>query len=93
MNAMAEAREYAVANSAPVIVHANCVRIGAHSNSDKHTLYRDEYELGYVKDADPMEKFRRMLIRYDRFTEEELKEMEAVAKKELQQANKSNRCT
>lgn len=88
MNAMAEAREYAVANQAPVIVHANCVRIGAHSNSDKHTLYRDEYELEYVKDADPLAKFRRMLIRYGRFTEDELKDIEAAAKKEVQQANK-----
>ena len=49
MNAMTEAREYALLNRNPVIVHANCVRIGSHSNSDKHTLYRDEGELAYVK--------------------------------------------
>ena len=52
-----------------VIVQANCVRIGSHSNSDKHTLYRDENELTYVKSADPLYKFHRMLIRYGRFTE------------------------
>ncbi|GAB6122795.1 alpha-ketoacid dehydrogenase subunit alpha/beta [Dysgonomonas termitidis] len=88
MNAMTEAREYAIANRTPVIVHANCVRIGSHSNSDKHTLYRDENELKYVKEADPLMKFRRMLLRYKRFTEEELKEIEANAKKELSAANK-----
>lgn len=88
MNAMTEAREYAIANSSPVIVHANCVRIGSHSNSDKQTLYRDENELKYVKEADPLMKFRRMLIRYKRFTEEELKEIEAAVKKELSAANK-----
>ncbi len=71
MNAMTEAREYALLNRNPVIVHANCVRIGSHSNSDKHTLYRDEGELAYVKAADPLMKFRRMLLRYKRFTEEE----------------------
>lgn len=88
MNAMSEAREYAIANQKPVIVHANCVRINSHSNSDKHTLYRDEDELAYVKDADPLLKFRRMLLRYKRFTEEELKKIEEEAKKDLNAANR-----
>ncbi len=88
MDTMTEAREYAIANQTPVLVHANCVRIGSHSNSDKHTLYRDENELKYVKEADPLHKFRRMLIRYKRFTEEELQAIEAGVKKELSAANK-----
>lgn len=88
MNAMTEAREYALLNRNPVIVHANCVRIGSHSNSDKHTLYRDEGELAYVKAADPLMKFRRMLLRYKRFTEEELKAVEEKAKKDLSAANR-----
>lgn len=88
MNAMTEARDYAISTSCPVIVHANCVRIGSHSNSDKHTLYRDEHELAYVKAADPLFKFRRMLLRYKIFTEEELVEIEAASKKELQLANR-----
>lgn len=88
MNAMTEARNYAIAHRTPVIVHANCVRIGSHSNSDKHTLYRDENELAYVKDADPLMKFRRMLLRYKRLTEEELKQIEEEAKKELSAANR-----
>lgn len=88
MNAMTEAREYALLNRNPVIVHANCVRIGSHSNSDKDTLYRDENELAYVKEADPLLKFRRMLLRYKRLTEEELKEIEEKAKKDLAAANR-----
>lgn len=88
MNAMTEAREFAIANRTPVIVHANCVRIGSHSNSDKHTLYRDENELTYVKDADPLMKFRRMLLRYKRLSEEDLQKIEAEAKKELSAANR-----
>lgn len=88
MNAMTAAREYAIEYQCPVLLHANCVRIGSHSNSDKHTLYRDDEELSYVKAADPLLKFRRMLIRYKRFTEEELVAIEAEAKKELSQANK-----
>ena len=88
MNAMTEARDYAISTRNPVIVQANCVRIGSHSNSDKHTLYRDENELEYVKEADPLMKFRRMLLRYKRLTEEELQQIEAAAKKELSAANR-----
>lgn len=88
MNAMAEAREHAIQTHNPVIVQANVVRIGSHSNSDKQTLYRDEEELAYVKAADPLYKFRRMLLRYHRFTEEELKVIEEKAKKELSTANR-----
>jgi len=88
MNAMTEAREYAIENRCPVIVQANCVRIGSHSNSDKHTLYRDEHELEYVKEADPLLKFQRMLIRYKRLTKEEMAEIEDKAKKELSAANR-----
>jgi 2-oxoisovalerate dehydrogenase E1 component len=88
VNAMTEARAYAIETGCPVIVHANCVRIGSHSNSDNHLLYRDEYELSYVKAADPLLKFRRMLLRYNRFTEDELSEIEDKVKKELSLANR-----
>ena len=88
MNAMTKAREYALSTRNPVIVHANCVRIGSHSNSDKQSLYRDDTELSYVKAADPLQKFRRMLLRYNRFSEEELKQIEEEAKKELSVANR-----
>jgi 2-oxoisovalerate dehydrogenase E1 component len=88
MNAMTEARTYALENHIPVIVNANCVRIGSHSNSDKQTLYRSNYELSYVKDADPLQKFRRMLLRYNRLTEEELTAIEARSKEELADAHR-----
>ena len=58
-----------------------CIRDS--SNSDKQTLYRDENELVYVKEADPLMKVCRMLLRYKRLTEEELQQIEAAAKKEL----------
>lgn len=88
MNAMTTAREHAITTHNPVIVQANSVRIGSHSNSDKHTLYRNEEELAYVKAADPLYKFRRMLLRYKRFTEEELKQIEEKARKEVTLANR-----
>ena len=89
MNTMAAAREYAVEHRTPVVVTAECVRIGAHSNSDKHTLYRSDEEIERAKAADPLPKFRRMLLRYNRFTEEELQQIEHEAQEELKIANRN----
>lgn len=89
MNAMAEAKRYAIEESKPVILQANCVRIHSHSNSDDHLLYRNKMERNYVQEYDPLAKFRRMLIRYERFTEEELVEMEENANAELKAAHKA----
>lgn len=89
MNAMTEAKNWSLENQHPCIVQANCIRIGSHSNSDRHDLYRNEVELGYVQESDPLFKFRRMLLRYERFTEEEILAIEAKAKEELKVAHKN----
>jgi 2-oxoisovalerate dehydrogenase E1 component len=89
MNTMFEAREYVEKNNHPVIVQANCVRIHSHSNSDRHDLYRDDYELNYVSEYDPLAKYRRLLLRYDRFTEEELVKIEEEAKEIVKKAHKA----
>jgi 2-oxoisovalerate dehydrogenase E1 component len=88
MNAMEEAVNWTMKEQSPVIVHANCVRIGSHSNSDKHELYRDENELSYVKEYDPLAKYRRMLLRYERATEDELKAIEEKVAAEVKEAHK-----
>jgi 2-oxoisovalerate dehydrogenase E1 component len=88
MNAMSEAKEWAIENSMPVIVQANCVRMHSHSNSDRHELYRDESELSYVSSYDPLAKYRRLLIRYNRFSEEELVAIEEQVKAEVKEAHK-----
>ena len=89
MNAMAEAKRYAIEESKPVFLQANCVRMGAHSNSDDHLLYRSSAERNYVIDYDPHSKFRRLLLRYDRFTEEELQAIEAEVKLEIKASHKA----
>ncbi len=88
MNAMFEAKEWAIENQNPVIVQANCVRMHSHSNSDRHDLYRDENELNYTREYDPLMKFRRMLVRYKRLTEEEIAEIDAKVKVEVKAAHK-----
>jgi len=89
MNAMAEAKRFAIEESKPVILQANCVRIHSHSNSDDHLLYRNDMERNYVQDYDPLGKFRRLLLRYNRFTEEELQQIELDARAELKLAHKA----
>lgn len=88
MNAMTEAKIWALENQMPVIVQANCVRIHSHSNSDRHELYRDDSELNYVMQYDPVAKFRRMLLRYERFTQAELEAIEEEIKAEVKAAHK-----
>jgi len=85
---MAEAKKWVIDNEIPVIIQANCVRIHSHSNSDRHELYRDDYELNYVLEYDPLAKFRRMLLRYNRFSEEEVRQIEEEAKLEVKNAHK-----
>src|SRR5690554_638818 len=89
MNAMLEAKRIALEESLPVIVQANCVRIRSHSNSDDHLLYRSETERNYVEKYDPLAKFRRMLLRYKRFTEEEILAIEDEMKQVLKAAHKA----
>jgi transcription termination factor Rho len=88
MSTMTEAKQWVLENHKPAIVHANCVRIHSHSNSDKHELYRDDNERNYVLAYDPLAKFRRLLIRYNRFTDDEIKQIEEQVKLEVKDAHK-----
>lgn len=88
MNAMSEAKEHVKKTGNPVILHANCVRMGSHSNSDRHELYRDQEERNYVKEYDPLGKYKRMLLRYKRFTAEELAEIENKANAAIKKAHR-----
>lgn len=89
MNAMIEAKRFAMEESKPVLVQANCVRMHSHSNSDDHLLYRSEAERNYVMDYDPLAKFKRLLIRYERFTEEEIQGIEEEVKQIIKTAHKA----
>lgn len=88
MNTMDAAKEHAIKNSEPVIVHANCTRIHSHSNSDAHELYRDENERHCVRLSDPLERFRIQLIHSKKFAATELEELDKQAKKDISAAHK-----
>jgi 2-oxoisovalerate dehydrogenase E1 component len=68
------ALKYVKDKKGPAMVHAQCVRIGAHSNSDAQDLYRSEEELNLAKSQDPLEKLRLRLLAHT--SEDELKKIE-----------------
>lgn len=88
MNAMLKAKRVIKEKGIPVIVHANCIRMGSHSNSDRHELYRDDIELDEMQLLDPLKKFRKRLTYAGIFTDEELNELDQKAKKEISVAHK-----
>ncbi|MFP4369099.1 MAG: thiamine pyrophosphate-dependent enzyme [Candidatus Kapaibacterium sp.] len=74
--AMQEAKEYAQSGQGPAMVHADCDRIGSHSNSDRHELYRNQDSLAEVKRRDPLMQFRYIVLNNGYLTEEELEKIE-----------------
>jgi 2-oxoisovalerate dehydrogenase E1 component len=86
---MHDAKQWAMENQKPAIVQANCVRIHSHSNSDRHDLYRDKGEMEYVQNADPLAKFKRMLLRYKRLNEAEMASIEERVVQEVKAAHKA----
>jgi 2-oxoisovalerate dehydrogenase E1 component len=88
MNAMLKAKKIIKEERIPVIVHANCIRMGSHSNSDRHELYRDDNELAEMQLLDPLKKFRERLVYAEIFTDKELDELDEQAKKEISAAHK-----
>ncbi|MFP5386430.1 MAG: thiamine pyrophosphate-dependent enzyme [Bacteriovoracia bacterium] len=88
MNAMISAREHALKNHEPVIVHAECVRIGNHSNSDNHEWYRDEKERAEAKAQDPLPRFKNELLKAKIFTQKDIDKIEEEAKAIVMDAHK-----
>lgn len=84
--AMQEAYEWCLAGHGAAMVHADCVRIGSHSNSDRHDLYRSPEELEAVKLRDPLVRFQDWLVRNEVATSEELKRIHDENKKSFNES-------
>ena len=74
--AMEEAIAYIRSGKGPALVHAQCVRMGAHSNSDAHALYRTDEEINDAAQYDPVKRLRHHLIAHDIMDEAEIAKME-----------------
>jgi 2-oxoisovalerate dehydrogenase E1 component len=89
MNAMIEAKSHVLEKEEPVIVHAHCVRIGNHSNSDKHEWYRDDKEIADALAQDPLPKYKNLLLDNKIFTEKQLEKIELECKDQVMVAHKA----
>jgi len=78
--ALEEARAYVLSGKGPAMVHADCDRIGSHSNSDNHELYRTKEDIDAMKERDPLPRMRATLLANGIATEEELVAMEEANK-------------
>ncbi len=78
---MVLAREYVLSGKGPAMVHADCDRIGSHSNSDNHELYRTKEDIESMKARDPLPRMRATLLAAGITTEQELVAIEELNKK------------
>lgn len=84
--AMQKAIEYAKSGAGPAMVHADCDRIGSHSNSDRHEAYRSKEELSEVHRRDPLIQFRTFIIESGIATEEDIIKIEEENKRVIFEA-------
>jgi 2-oxoisovalerate dehydrogenase E1 component len=76
LRAMREAVAYVKSGAGCALVHAECVRIHSHSNSDRHELYRSPEELAAARAQDPLPRLRRALVEGGAFSEQEIAAIE-----------------
>jgi 2-oxoisovalerate dehydrogenase E1 component len=86
LRAMREAVAFARSGAGCALVHAECVRIHSHSNSDRHELYRSPEELAAARAQDPLPHLRRVLVEGGAFSEEEIAAIEDANRKTYEES-------
>ena len=81
---MQEAIDYIKSGKGSAIVHADCVRMNSHSNSDRHELYRSREEITETQRYDPVRRFRTYLLENNILTEDEIISIENEIKKNVE---------
>lgn len=86
MNALQQAVQTIRKKGGPVMVHAQCVRFFAHSNSDRQELYRESEELAEVRSFYPLARMRKHLMETEKVSAAVLEALELKNQEELDQA-------
>jgi 2-oxoisovalerate dehydrogenase E1 component len=86
LRAMREGVAFAKSGAGCALVHAECVRIHSHSNSDRHELYRSPEELAAARAQDPLPRLRRVLVEGGAFSEEEIAAIEDANRKTYEES-------
>jgi 2-oxoisovalerate dehydrogenase E1 component len=80
---MQEAYEWVQSGKGAAMVHADCVRMRSHSNSDRDSLYRSPEELANAAKRDPVVQFREWLIREGVLNQKQIDEIHEQNKKDF----------
>ena len=72
---MQEAYAWVQSGKGAAMVHADCVRMRSHSNSDRDSLYRSEQELNNAGKRDPVMQFRNWLLKQGVLTQKQIDEI------------------
>src|SRR5215510_6642204 len=86
-SAMKRATDHVREGNGPVLLHAFCERIYAHSNSDRHEAYRSDEELTEVRTYDPFERLRLHLLNVEDVEEVTLLAIEEENKNVVNEAS------
>ncbi|MED1788758.1 MULTISPECIES: thiamine pyrophosphate-dependent dehydrogenase E1 component subunit alpha [Brevibacillus] len=86
MNAVAEATERARRGEGPTLIEAKTYRYKGHSKSDAKKYRTREEEMDWRKNRDCIKKLQEVLIEKGLLTQEQAKEIEQQAKKEIEEA-------
>ncbi|AKF95453.1 thiamine pyrophosphate-dependent dehydrogenase E1 component subunit alpha [Brevibacillus laterosporus] len=86
MNAVAEAAERARRGEGPTLIEAKTYRYKGHSKSDAKKYRTREEELDWRKNRDCIKRLQESLIEKGLLTQEQAKEIEQQAKKEIEDA-------
>lgn len=73
---MQQVLDYVKSGDGPALLHADCIRINSHSNSDRQELYRSPEEIAEARRYDPVMRFRAYLIAQNEFSEAEIVRIE-----------------
>jgi 2-oxoisovalerate dehydrogenase E1 component len=83
---MQEVLDYIKSGEGPAILHADCVRINSHSNSDRQELYRPPEEIDAASRRDPVKRLRNYLLSEGDFSEEEVRTIEVENERAVEEA-------
>ncbi len=78
-----KAYDYAFAGNGPVLIEADVVRLLSHSSSDDQKRYRSPEDIQKDIERDPIKKLSSLLIANGAISQEEIKQIEEEAKKEI----------
>jgi len=79
--------DYVRAGNGPFVMEMNTYRYVGHSMSDPGTTYRTRDEVNAIRaERDPIDKVKKWLLEFEWATEEQLKEIDVAARKEMDEA-------